>query len=48
MFCSRCRSKSTKKRQHQGDDDKIKEMYMVRIKRRWATVPQHAMMEFRT
>jgi hypothetical protein len=35
MFCSRCRGKSTKKKQQQGDDDKIEEMDMVSIKRRW-------------
>jgi hypothetical protein len=34
MFCSRCRGKSTKKKQQQGDGDKI-EMDMVSIKRRW-------------
>jgi hypothetical protein len=34
MFCSVCRSKSTKKRQQQGDDDKMEEMDMVSIKRR--------------
>jgi hypothetical protein len=35
MFCSGCRVKSTKKKQQQGDDDKIEEMNMVSIKRRW-------------
>jgi hypothetical protein len=35
MFCSGCRGKFTKKRQQQGDDDKIEEMDMVSIKRRW-------------
>jgi hypothetical protein len=35
MFCSECRGKSTKKSQQQGDDDKIEEMDMVSIKRRW-------------
>jgi hypothetical protein len=35
MFCSGCRGKSTKKSQKQGDDDKIEEMDMVTIKRRW-------------
>jgi hypothetical protein len=34
MFCSVCRGKSTKKRQKQGDDDKMEEMNMVLIKRR--------------
>jgi hypothetical protein len=29
MFCSGCRGKSTKKRQQQGDDDKMEEMDMV-------------------
>jgi hypothetical protein len=29
MFCSGCRGKSTKKKQQQGDDDKIEEMDMV-------------------
>jgi hypothetical protein len=32
MFCSGCRSKSTKKGQQQGDDDKMEEMDMVSIK----------------
>jgi hypothetical protein len=36
MFCSGCRGKSTKKRQQQGDDDKIEVMDMVSIKRRWS------------
>jgi hypothetical protein len=36
MFCSVCRGKSTKKRQQQGNDDKIEELDMVSIKRRWA------------
>jgi hypothetical protein len=35
MLCSAWRSKSTKKRQQQGDDDKMEEMDMVSIKRRW-------------
>jgi hypothetical protein len=35
MFCSGCMGKSTKKRQQQGDDDKMEEMDMVSIKRRW-------------
>jgi hypothetical protein len=35
MLCFVCRGKSTKKRQQQGDDDKIEEMDMVSIKRRW-------------
>jgi hypothetical protein len=35
MFCSGCRGKSTKKKLQQGDDDKIREMDMVSIKRRW-------------
>jgi hypothetical protein len=35
MFYSGCRGKSTKKSQQQGDDDKIEEMDMVSIKRRW-------------
>jgi hypothetical protein len=35
MFCSGCRGKSTKKMQQQGDDDKMEEMDMVSIKRRW-------------
>jgi hypothetical protein len=35
MFCSGCRGKSTTKSQQQGDDDKIEEMDMVSIKRRW-------------
>jgi hypothetical protein len=35
MFCSGCRGESTKKRQQQGDDDKIEEMDMVSIKIRW-------------
>jgi hypothetical protein len=37
MFCSVCRGKSMKKRKQQGDDDKIEEMDMVSIKRRWGT-----------
>jgi hypothetical protein len=36
MFCSGCRGKSTKKKQQLGDDDKIEEMDMVSIKRRWS------------
>jgi hypothetical protein len=35
MFCSGCRGKTTKKSQQQGDDDKMEEMDMVSIKRRW-------------
>jgi hypothetical protein len=35
MFYSGCRGKSTRKSQQQGDDDKIDEMDMVSIKRRW-------------
>jgi hypothetical protein len=35
MFCSGCRGKSTKKRQQQGDDDKIEEMDKMIINRRW-------------
>jgi hypothetical protein len=35
MFCSGCRVKSTKKRQQQGDDDKIEEMDTMIINRRW-------------
>jgi hypothetical protein len=35
MFCSGFRGKSTKKKQQQGDDDKMEEMDMVSIKRRW-------------
>jgi hypothetical protein len=35
MFYSGCMSKSMKKGQQQGDDDKIEEMDMVSIKRRW-------------
>jgi hypothetical protein len=35
MFFSGCRSKSTKKSQQQGDDDKMEEMDKVSIKRRW-------------
>jgi hypothetical protein len=35
MFCSGCRSKSMKKRQQQGDDDKIEEMDTMIINRRW-------------
>jgi hypothetical protein len=35
MFCSVCRVKSMKKKQQQGDEDKIEEMNMVSIKRRW-------------
>jgi hypothetical protein len=34
MFCSGCRGKSTKKRQQQGDDDKIEEMDTMIINRR--------------
>jgi hypothetical protein len=34
MFCSVWRGKSTKKRQQQGDDDKIEDMDMVSIKRK--------------
>jgi hypothetical protein len=36
MFCSVCRGKSTKKRQQQGDDDKIEEMDTMIINRRWS------------
>jgi hypothetical protein len=35
MLCSGCRGKSTKKRQQQGDDDKIEEMDTMIINRRW-------------
>jgi hypothetical protein len=35
MFCSGCRGKSLRKSQQQGDDDKMEEMDMVSIKRRW-------------
>jgi hypothetical protein len=35
MFYSGYRGKSMKKSQQQGDDDKIQEMDMVSIKRRW-------------
>jgi hypothetical protein len=35
MFCSICRGKSTKKRQQQGDDNKIEEMDTMIINRRW-------------
>jgi hypothetical protein len=35
MFCSVCRGKSTKKRQQQGDDDKIEEMDTMIMNRRW-------------
>jgi hypothetical protein len=35
MLCSGCRVKSTKKIQQKGDDDKMEEMDMVSIKRRW-------------
>jgi hypothetical protein len=35
MFCSGCMGKSTKKRLQQGDDNKVEEMDMVSIKRRW-------------
>jgi hypothetical protein len=35
MFCSGCRGKSTKKKQQQGDDDKMEEMDMASIERRW-------------
>jgi hypothetical protein len=35
MFCSGCRDKSMKKSEQQGDDDKMEEMDMVSIKRRW-------------
>jgi hypothetical protein len=35
MFCSGCRGKSTKKSRQQGDDDKIEEMDIMSIKRRW-------------
>jgi hypothetical protein len=34
MFCSGCRGKSMKKRQQQGDDDKIEEMSTI-TNRRW-------------
>jgi hypothetical protein len=33
MFCSGCRGKSTKKRQQQGDDNKIEEMDTMIINR---------------
>jgi hypothetical protein len=36
MFCSGCRGKSTKKRQQQGDHDKIEEMDTMIINRRWS------------
>jgi hypothetical protein len=35
MFCSGFRGKSMKKRKQQGDDDKMDEMDMVSLKRRW-------------
>jgi hypothetical protein len=35
MFCSGCRGKSMKKRQQQGDDDKIEEMDTMITNRRW-------------
>jgi hypothetical protein len=35
MFCSGSSGKSMKKRKQQGDDDKMEEMDMVSIKRRW-------------
>jgi hypothetical protein len=35
MFYSVCRGKSMKKRQQQGDDDKMEDLDMVSIKRRW-------------
>jgi hypothetical protein len=35
MFSSGSRGKSMKKRQQQGNDDKMEEMDMVSIKRRW-------------
>jgi hypothetical protein len=35
MLYSGFRGKSTKKRQQQGDDDKMEETDMVLIKRRW-------------
>jgi hypothetical protein len=38
MFCSGCRGKSTKKRQKQGDDNKIEEMDSMIINRRWGNV----------
>jgi hypothetical protein len=34
MSCSECRGKSTKKREQQGDDDKIEEMNTRIINRR--------------
>jgi hypothetical protein len=34
MFCSVCRGKSMKKRQQQGNDDKIEEMDTMIINRR--------------
>jgi hypothetical protein len=48
IFYSVCRGKSTEKKQQQGNDNKIEEMYMVSIKRRWATVPQHVHEEIQT
>jgi hypothetical protein len=38
MFCFGYRGKSTKKRKQQGNDDKIEEMDMVSIKRRWGNI----------
>jgi hypothetical protein len=35
MFSSGCRDKSMKKRQQQGDDDKIEEMDTMVTNRRW-------------
>ena len=35
MFCSGCRGKSTDKRQQQDDDNKIEEMEMMTMKRRF-------------
>jgi hypothetical protein len=35
MFCSVCRGEYMKKKKQQGDDDKIEEIDMVSIKRRW-------------
>jgi hypothetical protein len=39
MFCSGFRGKSMKKRQQQGDDDKIEEMDTMIINRRWGNGP---------
>jgi hypothetical protein len=35
MYCSGCRGKSMKKRQQQGDVDKIEEMDTMIISTRW-------------